>query len=737
MRAHVDAPEAVLCLLEEMLDPRPANRPRRAADVRDRARALARAKTAPPEKKAPAERKSAKKPTKGERRAQQRARRAETAPGERKEEPAKSAATPATEEPPRELSRMEIASAEADATIAAAGRRSVVMIAAMVVVPIVIVGGSVLLGGVDKAHPPVDTTGPGVPELYARPIVADVDGDGVEDMIVVNAIQQPLLADKEYPDPTWVKENGRFSPYVQAIRGNSGAVVYSLPLDKTYTSLGNEAAASERVVLVTEGKRLGVIRIPRAGVAHATVHDLATGKELASMKLHDLSGGACQNVDRSPGTFFLAHAGTSAVATGGMGTKLDLGTAAASSPDSFACAAGGLATANVADVPIGEVTDLTVWPARYSAQTTLRQGPHAGREARVGGGIGVLVVDLNRGGPESVLPSVTIDNGGDAHGRTDNGKVRIVAVDPKTGEPVFDRSLLALGLPKARVDHVEASDLGPLLFLAGRGSAGGLALVDPRTGEKKWSLALPAGARIASYTLSRRRAYLHVFSNEHAVYGFLSRKLGSRILVVDLASGHYERSLPAGSIEPEQAASASPPPYDPRGFTPVASCTCPLADGGTMQLGMSMRSSVESGGRKTFAVGYGVELGASGFVLPHYDERRARLSPPPTLENEMSMRLACGEDTIVFAHGTIATAWSLAKRDELWTVDVAPSGGPTRTVIGGGASLACALGTIEGGRVHLPGGGDAGAETVLSLKDGAALPAVSTRDAGAPRPRRP
>jgi hypothetical protein len=286
-----------------------------------------------------------------------------------------------------------------------------------------------------------------------------------------------------------------------------------------------------------------------------------------------------------------------------------------------------------------------------------------------------------------------------------------------------------------RVEMLEGEREFLLIFQG----TGGLALLDGASGAAKWSLPLPRGHRISSYTISKTRAYLHVFGPDPAVYGFLSKKLESRILVADLATGRWVLSVPEGSLEPEPPP-AKPAPFDPKSFPPVSGCTCDLGalDAGAtgrVQLGMYTHSSRESGGRKQFGVRWAFHQAGDSFALPHYDELRETIAPPKTVEGETPLGLACADDVVVLAFQRTATAWSLAKHDELWTVDLPVSQTEPKTTIGGGATITCMMGRIDRARrrVELPAA--SGGTIALSLEDGS--PIGPSPDAGRPRTTRP
>lgn len=707
VREHVDADEDALVLLERMLDPNPAKRPQRAGDVFERARALARS----------AERASSpRKLTSKEKREERRRKHDEDrkANAERQRERVKK---------DREKAREEAAAEAGQASENLKAERSANRTVAVTIGASLLLAGGIFAWTFHSAATKttkIAATTVGSPELYARPIAIDVNGDGIEDMVAVMEIDGgPHARNDDDGEDTWGKENGRFEPFVQVIDGKDGALIHSIKLGGYYTSLGNEAKSSERVVLVARGAKLGVTRITPNGHAKLTIHDLATGKEQKSLAFDQASGAACET---ESGTFSFS------------GTIVDLerGTA---TPGAATCVAG---SAWVADVPAGEITDRTAWSPRFSREAKVERGAYVGRTVVERDGLGVFVADANVAEKPPTTITISVDNGGGQPSAYDNTKTEVVGVDMPAGTKRFARSLYSLGFTRESVDHVEVTPAGALLFFKG---TSGLALLDAKTGEKKWALALPRGSRLSSYTLSSTRAYLHVFGPDPAIYGFLSKKLESRILVADLAKGTWIRAVPEGSLAPEPPA-ATVYAYDPKSFPPVSGCSCvPRApagpdggltksDGGSgggsaIELGMYTRSWSESGGRKTFGVNYSLAIDGVGFGLPHYLERRQQIAPPPFLEGEVPLGVACGEDAIVFAADRVVTAWSLSKKDELWTVELPTSRGERRTILGGAAALTCTFGRIERGRVYIPS--STGPEVVLSLVDGAAIAASTKR----------
>gem|GEM_PF-6519488 len=723
VREHVRAPEPVQRLLELMLEPAPDKRLARASDVRGRAQKLASGKHH--EKKRPKQKRPNPDPA------------PEPKPSEAPAPREETVSRPATRETRDE------ATIEAQAQ-ASANRATIVFIG----VALAFAGLFALIPWLTKSHRETVNARStvGVPELYARPLAVDVNGDGAVDVLSVVGVDRGPEPHED-DDDAWGKENGRFSAYVQAFDGRTGNLLYAIGTGDAYTSLGNDAKTSERIVLVATSSRLGIARVPPSGRAKLTIHELATGTEKKSLALDSVTGEAC--AARGGSTFlFRTPAG------GLVEVDLDAMTVRGAGATA-ACEAA--TSARVADVPQREITDRSSWSGRFSVEVPVPDGPLRGKTgtAAPGGHIAfLLTAKANAPTPaREVAAGITISSSEDAPPVRDNTKLEVVAVELPSGLTRFARPLASLGFRREIVSHIEVppgAASHALLFFTG---AKGLALVDGRTGEKRWALPLPKGHRISRYALTATHAYLHVFGPGETVYGFLSKKLGSRILVVDLASGQWVRSLPEGPLEPDP-----PPPaayaYDRQAFPPVAGCTCELgarspgaprsgarSDAGalpleadaaaprTLQLGMYTRSTVQSGGRTRFGVAWAFDVAGTGFALPHYNELRVHIAPPPVVEGELSLALACSEDVVVVACETVVTAWSLTARDELWTVDLPRSRAEPQTTLGGGARIACARGVIDRvkGRVELPATNGA---IVLSLGDGQALGAA---DAGAAR----
>ena len=98
-----------------------------------------------------------------------------------------------------------------------------------------------------------------------------------------------------------------FVAFVQAIDGSSGDVLYSLKQGPAHTSGALDAKAPPRIVLAASARRLGVARIPAAGNASITIHELASGAEVKTLSFEPSSGRACENrggPSSRKGTFF-------------------------------------------------------------------------------------------------------------------------------------------------------------------------------------------------------------------------------------------------------------------------------------------------------------------------------------------------------------------------------------------------------------------------------------------------
>lgn len=433
---------------------------------------------------------------------------------------------------------------EEDRRRAVAAARKRVLIALAVLAPLAFLAWRAFHSG--SAVKKLSPTAVGIPEPYARPVVADVDGDGVEDVILVTTMDRGRQSSEEH---------GRFA-FVQAIDGKDGRVLYSIDQGRANSS-GGDAKSSPRIVLVASKDRLGVARIPATGRTSLTIHELATGKELKELSFEPSTGRACENRGgpSSPkGTFFFERPG------GSSGTVVDLDRATATAPARSTC--GEVATANVADAPAESSTERTEGAPRFSQETRLRKGagPYGGKTLVVlSSGLGFLVVDDKGAEPGATSAS----DGGVRPGDSGHGATEVVGLDVAAGKTLFERSLASLGFTTQEVDHIEATDRGPLLFFEG---SAGLALLDATRGDKTWALGLPKGLHISSYTLTKGRAYLHVSGADSTTDDSVSKERSSRVLIVDLANGTYVRSLPEGPLDPEPppAGGAGSPEPSPR-----------------------------------------------------------------------------------------------------------------------------------------------------------------------------
>jgi serine/threonine protein kinase len=837
VRSNISVSENALELIEEMLARDPNARPKRGKDVLERARALARASTPPkpfvaPSKPTPkpiatatatataktsnrsrkeriAEERVQRKLAEKQRKEEARAAQAERDRQEAREASAAAAARSRDSSPPSSSPKTPKRKGNGwlDSPIGEdgvmTGRQSLILTAALLIGTVGIGGGVWAYTAHRESSRAVAAAAStiGMPQLYARPISVDVNGDGTDDILIVNAVDNGVRTDDDGRPESYDVEHGRFIDFVQAIDGKDGRILYSIKVGEGFVSVGPPNDKSVRAALIASKTRLGVVRLTRSPTERTEIeiYELATGKSIKTIKIDASTGKVCAT---AKGLFQLDRATFSTV------TTLDLDKATFTTNEGWSCS---LATPNVADAPASSdlkerITSITVPSARFSAALPLRTGgPYQGDEVVSAGGIAVLVHDGNKSPKQKEKEekptgiTITMDNAVDAQsgGGPDNGKIDIVGLDLGTNEVRFKSSLASLGFTTQTIDHIEGTLDGTLVFFKG---AAGLAFID-MTGRRKWAMGLPKGTRLSSYTLAKSRVYLHVYGpdSSQAIYSNLSKKLKSRLVSIDLETGAWWRSLPDGPLDPDPP----PPPrpsIDLSKFTAVKGCTCTmtddgspvpekldwaqmsvderkkamlekeikeaakrtdggkeallrvtkeviearmrgqLADGGVVattkvDLGMWMKSSVESGGRKRFGVYYSFFVNDNAdqaFTLPHYNEKRGRLAPPPTLEGEVNLSMACSKGIVVIAHDKIATAWSVPKKEELWTVDLASSIGEAKTTLGGGATLTCAQGKVEKDKVTLPATNVSGKSVTLSLIDGS-LPSGEGggKDAGA------
>jgi hypothetical protein len=553
---------------------------------------------------------------------------------------------------------------------------------------------------------------PAPPELYARALVADVNGDGDEDVVSAVGVDQ-LAANVDPNDPNiWGAKDGRFSAYVQAVSGKTGAVLYTLgDYGGTYVSTGTKPETRTRTVLALREKKLVVARVAAASTTFEIV-DASTGKQLRKATAGALSGAGC---DAQAGLWFESQ-------TVGEGVVLDVNSGTVT-PTVHPSECTGAATATIAGAPIAEgILNRGQWKPFFGDEVKIPSGKYAGVTAHARNGLAVLVDTKKKPAASVSGPTVTYGDVGAESGGDDNGLISIVGVDASTGDVRWERSLAALGLVKETVDRVDIGPTGgPIVFLRGEG---GFVALFPKTGLARFRLPLPEKTILAQYTLSERDVVLHVFAYQDSVFSFLSKRLASRYLVADYTTGQYLKSFPDGPLAPH--VDLPKPPFTAAGYSAVSGCTCPVPNDGAdaaaaplVQLLYYIRSTTESGGHKRFGATFAFDVDAKPFALPHYDEKRERIVPPRTLEGDVPMALACGEKMVVLAWDKIATAWSLDTQDEKWTVDLPRPRGEPVTSIGGAATLRCARGSIARGVVHLPALD--GKDTKLSLDKGAAL----------------
>ncbi|MDF2693270.1 MAG: hypothetical protein K0S65_1653 [Labilithrix sp.] len=374
-------------------------------------------------------------------------------------------------------------------------RRTMVLVVVAAAIAAV-VAGVALRSSAPRQSAVAARTMVGVPEAYARPIAVDVNGDGVEDMVLVTSVGGDA--------------------FVQAIDGRDGHVLYAI----------DPEVHDAPLALFARGDRLGVARIPASGNASVSIHELASGRSIQSRVLDPANGRICESAGGSKATpkgafLFEGAASADASSFGGSGSVsvVDLASAKASQAKSRC---GPVAKPNVADVPSASSAP----PARFSAETPLRSGagPYGGRDVVVvPSGLAFLMVDA------PVTPGET---GAPESHDAGAGTKTVVGLDLLSGTTRFERSLASLGLTTQAVDHIEATEKGALLFFEGDA---GVALLDAEHGDRRWTMELPKGHRLASYTLSPTRLYLHVRSADHA---------SAKILVVDLTSGAAVQSIP-------------------------------------------------------------------------------------------------------------------------------------------------------------------------------------------------
>ncbi len=575
---------------------------------------------------------------------------------------------------------------------------------------LVVTAAALALSGSPKASV-VKITTAAPPDIYAKPLAVDVNGDGVEDVVQVVGIDTgPKSHDPDTVD-TFGATDGRFTPHVQAIDGATGKPIYSLDgLGESFASNPSLEGKMPRTALAAIAGRLLVVHVNPNDTRVDTL-ELATGKNVKSVSFEPTTGAVCER----DGKLVLARrAGNGAI------TLDPVSLVRAADVPGVACPPGS-ASPRVAEASDPKASSQSRLEARFSVPATVTAGPYAGNAAVVAGGrLAFVLTPAKKKVPEPTGPSISFTQGGGEAGGADNTEIRLVVVEQTSGKELLSRPLTALGLPSETVEHVAFVGKDVLLVL--RGEAGFVRVGED--GKSKWQRALPKDARVLSYTLSGERAYVHVVETATTIYGFLSKKLRSRTLVLDLVKGTYVRSIPEGPLDPKP----EPPAYQPQ-FEPVTGCACPKTTStAKVALVFGTSSTLQTGGKTFYGAHFGLDVDGDRKTLAPYRYKRERIAPPRTLEGMVPLAMACGEGYVVFAHDRVATAWSLAKGEEAWTVDLPRGRGDRPTSLGGAAVLTCSLGSIEKGVVKLPALD--GAPIVLTLADGASM-AVTEGDAGA------
>jgi hypothetical protein len=381
----------------------------------------------------------------------------------------------------------------------------------------------VVFGSSSSRKPPAAArTTVGVPEPYARPIALDINGDGEEDVVLVTSFpgSKPSVEEREV--------------VVQAIDGRDGHVLYAL-------APGESALPGARpsVALVARGSRLGVANVLAGGPGTISIHEIANGRTIATLALEPATGRVCQSAGGSKakpkGAFlFEGVPGPDAQVPSFGGRPVSVVDLDRATVNQVTSSCGPLATTNVADGAMPSASEHGMWPLRFSPEVPLRKGagPYGGNDVvALPSGLAFLVVD-------GASPSQGGAAASDAGTEPPSVGPMVVGLDLAQGITRFERSLESTGVKAHAIERIEATEKGPLFFF---GDDAGIALLDAERGDRRWSLELPKEHRLASYTLSPTRIYLHVFvPNDDPA----KRASSSKILVVDLASGALVRSLP-------------------------------------------------------------------------------------------------------------------------------------------------------------------------------------------------
>ncbi len=686
VRAHASLDNASLALLDELLTVSPKDRMHDAAVLRERAEELSQEEAPGAEKQAePSHPRESKRARKRRLRAEHEAH--QTAAGTRAE-PTVTARTVAAQvdtsddEPSRQTKN-----------------RALVVVCLMV--------GGLVVAGLAAAISSTRTKAkdlsanastPGAPELYARPLAVDVNGDGITDLITAVGVDEGPHARDDDGNDDWGADNGHYLSYVQAIDGKSGRVLYHLgDYGKTYSSLGVDQKERTRVVLAAKD---GVLVVARS-LSTSTAIDLVAlsdGKPIKTAKAEGTTGAAC---DSASGIFL-----TGATSRGGAAGLLIVPKDATIKSAARPLDCSTTAVANVADAPTSEgITNRGQNPPYFGAESAIVAGRYTGRTARAHDGLGVFI-EKKQGGeaPNPTGPMVSFTDNSTPGRGPDNGSILVVGVEVATGVVRWETSLASLGVMQDSPDRVDIGPAGPVLILAGDG---GIVALDAKTGKARFTQPFPAQTTVAQYTLTADRGFFHVFGyGNNVIYGFLSKKLESRTLIVDFNKKTIAASVPSGPLKPRPPPPSTEP--DLSRFKPIVGCTCPLGGGdagGLVTLLFATNGWTETGERKFFPASYVLDVNGKRRALPHYNEKRERIAPPRTLEGDVPLGLACGDGAFVVAFERIATAWSIASDDkvtELWTVDLPESRGQPPTSFGGQAVVHCQIGSVAHGIARLP-----------------------------------
>jgi hypothetical protein len=503
------------------------------------------------------------------------------------------------------------------------------------------------------------------PEIYAKPVLADVDGDGALDVVFAGGRDIGPDPEVEGTDTHW-KEHGRYATVVQAVSGRTGEPLYTLDgLDGTY---GPDPKASGflKVGLAATDEDLVIVSVGPSG-SRVHVHRLRSGELRKTLEPpRRLSGRLCV-VEGA----VVMEAEVGFVALDAAALTLDQKTTRGCD--------GKADDARVASAPLDRVSSRAPLEAELE-EVPVPSGPYAARRARSNGERFALLDDHSPP-PYVGARSPSLDPGGGlAPGfRSDSREMDIVVLDER-GAVHAKRSLFDLGLTYGLLHRIELTHHHVVL------TAFDAVVVTNLEAEVVARYALPRnvelrGTRYRAESDPRKSALvLALRSADNTDHSSLSKKIGLRFVLLDLGTGNA-RSLQQVTETP------AAPPRAPQSLDPVAGCRCRHADGPTVELAMA-RAGLKG---DVARLEYGLVVDGRTLPLgPYFEARRARLAPPPYVRGDAVMSITCERDRVIVRSDRYETEWSLDDGRELATRDRPDDRMvPSATAVAGASSIRC------------------------------------------------